>query len=86
MFCSFFYRHRYPHLLLNNLILRFNLKKKNKLECSIVEERYKALMLLYEQKNMEQDIEEIINTFAKNTLERYFFKSVVLAVLLVCCI
>ena len=43
-------------------------------------------MLLYEQKNMEQDIEEIINTFAKNTLERYFFKSVVLAVLLVCCI
>ena len=30
-------------------------------------------MLLYEQKNMEQDIEEIINTFAKKHPRKMLF-------------
>ena len=45
---------------------------KTIMRSSIGEDRFNALILLYEQKNIELNIEEIINTSAKNTLERCF--------------
>ena len=51
------------------------------------EDGFDASMLLYEQKDIKLDIEEIINTFAKkHPREMIFFKSVVLAVFFVSCI
>ena len=38
---------------------------RNRMHSSMGEDRFNALTLLYEQKDMELDIEEIINNFAK---------------------
>ena len=54
---------------------------------SMGEDGFDASMLLYEQKDIKLDIEEIINTFAKkHPRKMIFFKSVVLAVFFVSCI
>ena len=42
----------------------FRLVEK-RMRSSTGEDRFNALMLLYEQKDIELDVEEIINTFAK---------------------
>ena len=46
----------------SNSSLRF---VKNRMRSSMREDRFNALTLLYEQKGIELDIEEIINTFSK---------------------
>ena len=46
---------------------------KNRMCSSMGVDRFNALMLLYEQKDIELDIEEIINTFAKKHPRKMLF-------------
>ena len=54
----------------SNSLLHF---VKNRMCSPMGVDRFNALMLLYEQKDIELDIEEIINTFAKKHPRKMLF-------------